>query len=203
MNASGSPNSLSKMAPRKALRKVPALDTKRASRRTAAPKSGAKVVAIPARKNGSARQSAKDVLQFAPNFSAYLLPPGTVCFYSEDRKFFLHGELYCALVAEIAKGAKNFRQLADTLGRSFPPDKVEEALNRLIERRYVLPASQITDAVVAGYWASLGLPPEEAERNLAGCRVRVHAVDVKGGAELTAALGQLGVRIVTRSPDLT
>jgi len=40
----------------------------------------------------------KDTLQFAPNFTAYVLPPDVVCLYSEDRKFFLHGELYCALV---------------------------------------------------------------------------------------------------------
>jgi len=40
-------------------------------------------------------------LQFAPNFTAYVLPPDVVCLYSEDRKFFLHGELYCALAAAI------------------------------------------------------------------------------------------------------
>ena len=39
--------------------------------------------------------TSKDVLQFAPNFTAYVLPPDVVCLYSEDRKFFLHGELYC------------------------------------------------------------------------------------------------------------
>ena len=98
------------------------------------------------RKHGATRQAPKDALQFAPNFSAYLLP-GTVCFYSEDRKFFLHGELFCAVVAEIAKGGKSARQLIDTLGRTFPPDKVEEAVGRLLERRYVLPSSQITDGV--------------------------------------------------------
>jgi hypothetical protein len=39
----------------------------------------------------------KDVAQFARNFTVYVLPPDVVCLYSEDRKFFLHGELYCAL----------------------------------------------------------------------------------------------------------
>ena len=37
---------------------------------------------------------AKDIVQFAPNFTAYVLPDHVVCLYSEDRKFFLHGELY-------------------------------------------------------------------------------------------------------------
>ena len=41
----------------------------------------------------------KDVPQFAPNFTVYVLPPDVVCLYSEDRKFLLHGELYCALAA--------------------------------------------------------------------------------------------------------
>jgi len=206
------------MATRKALEKIPTSGANASRRRPSAaktapkgtpkaaqktaPKPGAKVVAMTSGKNGAARQAPKDALQFAPNFSAYLLP-GTVCFYSEDRKFFLHGDLFCALVAEIAKGGKSARQLIDTLGRTFPPDKVEEALGRLLERRYVLPSSQVTDGVVAGYWASLGLPPQEAEKNLASYRVRIQSIDVKGGAELAAALGRLGVRTVTRAPDLT
>ena len=51
----------------------------------------------------------KDIPQFAPNFSVYVLPPDVVCLYSEDRKFFLHGELYCALASAIAKGRKNMK----------------------------------------------------------------------------------------------
>jgi ribosomal protein S12 methylthiotransferase accessory factor len=33
-----------------------------------------------------------------------VLPTGVVSLYSEDRKFFLHGELYCALAPAIAAG---------------------------------------------------------------------------------------------------
>src|SRR6266700_3615738 len=154
-------------------------------------------------KSSVARPAAKDTLQFAPNFTAYLLPPDVVCFYSEDRKFFLHGELYCALVSAIAKGGKSHHQLVGELARTFPSDKIEEALARLIERRYVVPDTIESDAVVAGYWASLGLPQEAAEKNLANCRVRIQSIDVKGATELGAALGELGVRIVTRSADLT
>jgi oxazoline/thiazoline synthase len=155
------------------------------------------------RRSGTTRPAVKDVLQFAPNFTAYLLPPDVVCFYSEDRKFFLHGELYCALVSAIAKGGKGFSQLVGELGRKYPTEKVEEALNRLLERRYVVRATGTSDAVVAGYWASLGLPPEEAEKNLGNCRVRIQSIDVKGATELGAALRDFGVRIVTRTPDLT
>src|SRR6266700_5367500 len=154
-------------------------------------------------KSSVARPAAKDTLQFAPNFTAYLLPPDVVCFYSEDRKFFLHGELYCALVSAIARGGKSHHQLVGELARTFPSDKIEEALARLIERRYVVPDTIESDAVVAGYWASLGLPQEAAEKNLANCRVRIQSIDVKGATELGAALGELGVRIVTRSADLT
>src|SRR5882724_11664164 len=72
-----------------------------------------------------------DVPQFAPNFTVYLLPPDAVCLYSEDRKFFLHGELYCALASAIGAGGKSFRELFRALAQNFPSDKIEEALRRL------------------------------------------------------------------------
>jgi bacteriocin biosynthesis cyclodehydratase domain-containing protein len=155
------------------------------------------------RRTISTRQASKNGLQFAPNFTAYVLPPDVVCLYSEDRKFFLHGELYCALASAIGAGGKSSKELIRTLERNFPTDKIEEAIKRLIERRYVVPASRASDGTVAGYWASLGLPPGIAETNLQKIRVSIQAIDVNGAKELGAALGELGVRIVKRSPDLT
>src|ERR1700730_16148136 len=121
-------------------------------------------------RNRIAQHDSKDVPRFAPNFTVYVLPGDVVCLYSEDRKFFLHGELYCALAAAIGEGGKSFRQLALELERDFPPDKIDEALQRLVERRYVVAASRCSVDAVAGYWASLGLPPGMAEKNLANCR---------------------------------
>jgi bacteriocin biosynthesis cyclodehydratase domain-containing protein len=157
------------------------------------------------RKPASTRRSAKDVAQFAPNFTVYVLPPDQVCLYSEDRKFFLHGELYCALATAIGKGGKSLQQLAAELGKRFPADKVEEALKRLIQRQYIVEASPTSNTVQAAYWASLGLPPGMAEQNLANCRVRVEAVDVQGAKEFTKALVELGVRVVAGrgAADLT
>ncbi len=132
-----------------------------------------------------------------------MLPPDVVCLYSEDRKFFLHGELYCALAEAIGDRGKSASELIRELGRKYPSDKVEEALKRLTDRRYLLPASPASAGTVAGYWASLGLSPEVAEMNLANCRVRVEAIDVEGAKELVTALTRLGVHIVSRSPDLT
>src|SRR5450432_3195959 len=149
------------------------------------------------------RQTGKQSPQFAPNFTVYVLPPDVVCLYSEDRKFFLHGELYCALAAAIGKGGKSIEKLVGELERNFPSDKIKEALQRLIERRYVVPATRAPADAVDSYWASFGLPPGVAENNLANCRVRIQSIDVKGGSELSAALSDLGVRLVKRSPDLT
>jgi oxazoline/thiazoline synthase len=149
------------------------------------------------------QHNGKDVPQFAPNFSVYVLPPGVVCLYSEDRKFLLHGELYCALASAIAKGGTSFRELVRQLERDFPSDKVKEALNRLVALRYVLPASRSSKGALSAYWASLGLSPKTAERNLQECRVRIQSIDVQGATELEAALSGLGVRVVKRSPDLT
>ena len=153
--------------------------------------------------NKFTQNNGKDVPRFAPNFTVYVLPPDVVCLYSEDRKFLLHGELYCALASAIGKGEKSFRELVRDLEKDFPSDKIHEALKRLLERRYILPASSASNGVAAAYWASLGLSPETAQQNLQKCRVRIQSIDVQGETELGAALSGLGVRVVKRSPNLT
>jgi oxazoline/thiazoline synthase len=154
----------------------------------------------------TARYDGKDVPQFAPNFTVYVLPSDAVCLYSENRKFFLHGALYCALASAIGAG-KSFRQIVRDLEPHFPSDKIDEALKRLLDRRYVVstrgPSADVSADILGGYWASLGLPPEAAESTLQTCRVRIQSIDVEGATELDAALRGLGVRVVTRSPDLT
>jgi ribosomal protein S12 methylthiotransferase accessory factor len=105
------------------------------------------------------RLNNKDVPTFAPNFTVYLLPPDAVCLYSEHRKFFLYGELYCALASTIGDGGWTIGELVRGLGRTFPAEKIREALTRLFDRGYLLPASSASTGVVAAYWASLGLPP--------------------------------------------
>jgi oxazoline/thiazoline synthase len=155
------------------------------------------------RKTRVAKQTGRDILRFAPNFTAYVLPPDTVCLYSEDRKFFLHGELYCAVATAIGKNGKTAPELIRQLSKSFPTDKIEEAIKRLIERRYVATRAPKTFAdAIAGYFASLGLRPEVAEQNLRDCPVRVESIDVKGARELSAALSKLGIQIAKRSPKL-
>jgi oxazoline/thiazoline synthase len=146
---------------------------------------------------------ADDILRFAPNFSVYSQASNIVCLYSEDRKFLLHGELNCALAAAIAKGGKTFWQLVRSLERDFPPNDIRKALERLLDRRYILPASRSSDGVLDAYWASLGLAPEAAEKKLQKCRVRIQSFDVEGRTQLDTALIGMGVRVVKRSPDLT
>jgi oxazoline/thiazoline synthase len=156
-------------------------------------------------------RNSKAVPRFAANFTVYVLPPDSVCLYSEDRKFFLHGTLYCAVAAAIGEGGRSFREIVRTLEPHFPADKILEALKRLVERRYVVPAPRSRSAArspssadqAAAYWASLGLPPEIAEQNLAKCRVRIQSVDVQGAKELAAAFTALGVRVAKGNADLT
>src|SRR5260370_30893727 len=155
------------------------------------------------RKTRATRQTGKDVVQCAPNFTVYEPPPDVVSLYSEDRKCFLQGEVYVALAEAMGKTGKSLSRLVGDLERTFPSDQINEALKRLGDRRYIVPASPAADGTVAGYWASLGLPSEVAESNLQNCRVRIEAIDVKGATELGAALGKMGVRLVKNSPDLT
>jgi len=145
----------------------------------------------------------QDVVQFAPNFTVYVLPPDAVCLYSEDRKFFLHGELYCALASAIGKGEKAFRDLVREIKRDFPSDKVHEAMSRLLDRGYLVAASGRSADVAAACWASIGLPIEAAEANLRNCSVRIEAIDAPGATELGAALRKLGVRVVEGASSLT
>src|SRR5215468_12298226 len=71
------------------------------------------------RRDRIAQHDSKDVPRFAPNFTVYVLPSKVVCLYSEDRKFFLHGELYCALASAIGEGRKSFWELVRALERNF------------------------------------------------------------------------------------
>ena len=165
------------------------------SPKTSARKTAAKTPALAER--------ARQIPQFSPNFSVFLVLPESVCLYSESRKFFLHGALYCRLAEAIAKGGRTCRDLVTVLAREFPADKVEEALQRLFERRYVVPASPVSHGTAAAYWTSLGLPLETAEANLDKCRVRIQTVGgVHGRDELAEALRNLGVRVVNRGGDL-
>ena len=157
------------------------------------------VTAKTKRKSAPTRHTTTDIAQFAPNFTVYVLQPDAVCLYSEDRKFFLHGELYCALATAIGKGGKSLNQLIAELGKRFPADQVTQALKSLIEQKYLIEATSTSASPLAAYWASLGLPPGMAEQNLANCGVRVEAVDVEGAKEFTRALSDFGVRIVPRN----
>jgi oxazoline/thiazoline synthase len=143
-----------------------------------------------------------DVFQFAPNFSVYALPNDVVCLYSEHRKFFLHGQLYSALAIAIGTG-KRFGRIVRELSRKFPPDKIGEAVSRLVERRYLVRKTSATAETAAAYWANLGLAPDVVGQNFDKCRVRIRAINVKGANELAAALRRLGVRVVKGSADLT
>ena len=154
------------------------------------------------RGNGSTQRDSKAVARFAPNFSVYVLPPDVVCLYSEDRKFFLHGALYCALAAAIGAG-KSVAQIVRELEKDFPSDKIQEALKRLADRRFVVPAPRASAGRADAYWASLGLSPADANANLQNCRVRIELIDVQGAKELGAALKALGVRVVRGAADLT
>src|SRR5437868_9257709 len=109
------------------------------------------------RRNRVAQHAGNDVPRFAPNFSVYVLPGDVVCLYSEDRKFFLHGELYCALAYAIGEGGRSLPQLVSELEHKFPADKINEALKRLLDRRFIVAKAHSSRDTVAAYWASLGL----------------------------------------------
>jgi ribosomal protein S12 methylthiotransferase accessory factor len=141
------------------------------------------------------------VLRFSPNYSVYILPPDVVCLYSENRKFFLRGALYCALAERIG-GGESQASILHALSVHFPVAKIEEAFNRLIERGFAAPAGY-AEGGDAAYWASLGLRPEAAAENLRAVTVQVESIGVEAGADFAEALGDFGVRVVDDRGDLT
>ena len=141
--------------------------------------------------------NSKDVPTFAPNFTVYLLPPdlgvslfrapqvlpprrALLCagFNNRRRRKWTIGEIVRGLEQEFSNGQDP--RSPDAAGR--PP---------------LCPAGSPSSAgVVAAYWASLGLSPQAAQKNLQTCRVRIQSIDVQGAKELGAALSRLGVRVV-------
>jgi len=123
------------------------------------------------RKSRTAKPTRQTILRFAPNFTAYLLPPNAVCLYSENRKFFLHGDLYCALASAIGKNGRAGPDIIRQLSKKFPVAEIEEAIRRLLERRYIVSGASHA-STIDGYWASIGLPAEIAAENLRNWPVR-------------------------------
>src|SRR5579872_361520 len=92
------------LAAKKTLKKV----SKKTSKKTSVKASKQTLKKAPKK---AAPKAAKEIVQFAPNFTAYVLPPATICLYSEHRKFFLHGELYVAIAEAIGKNGKGTQDL--------------------------------------------------------------------------------------------
>jgi bacteriocin biosynthesis cyclodehydratase domain-containing protein len=140
-------------------------------------------------------------IRFSPNFSVYIVPPDGVCLYAENRKVFLRGELYCAIAARIGAGERP-EAIVNALSAGFPPGKIDEAIKRLLDRRFVVPVNLI-DETAAGYWASFGLTDETAVENLRNTSVQIESMGAAGQGELDAALRKFGVRVVDHSANLT
>jgi ribosomal protein S12 methylthiotransferase accessory factor len=143
----------------------------------------------------SFKQHSKDVPQFAPNFTVYA---ATRCRLPlpEDRKFFLHGEILRA-------GVRNRRRWKERsgacsrAGAGFSTGPNLGGPEAMVDRRYVVSARSPAGPVAA-YWASLGLAPATAERNLQNCRSAFNQ-STQCATELEV-LRELGVRVVKRSP---
>src|ERR1700722_6771256 len=149
----------------------------------------------------SAGEQGAGEIRFSPHFSVYVLPPDGVCLYSENRKIFLRGELYCAVASRIGEG-EHPEAIADALSREFPRGKIDEAIARLLDRRFVVPADLIGETA-AGFWASFGLADETAAENLGNTSVQIESMGAAGRTELDGALRKFGVRVVDHSADLT
>ena len=85
---------------------------------------------------------------------------------------------------------------------NFPANSIDEAFKRLLDRRFVIPTSA-SDGVAAAYWASLGLPPDVAAKNLQKVSVQIETIGIGGARALEEALDVFGVKVVKRGGDLT
>jgi len=97
---------------------------------------------------------------------------------------FSSGELYCAVASRIGEGAHP-EAIVEALAREFPSDKIDEAIQRLLDRRFAVPVNPIDDTA-AGYWASLGLTAKPARKNLSNTSVQIESMGAAGAEELDA-----------------
>ena len=126
----------------------------------------------------------------------------TVCLYSEDRKFFLHGELYCALATAIGKGGKSFAELARRTGAEFSARQdrgsAQATDGARLSRRAALVHSSPSTAIGRASACRRGSPKQNLDVPRAGRGDRrQRARRIQRRLERSASTSS------TRSPDLT
>jgi len=108
------------------------------------------------RKTRSIGNAGKEVLQFAPNFTAYVLPPDIVASILKTANSFFTANSIARSPPRSDRAERITQRWLRELSPQFPSDKIEEAVKRLSND--ATSSSQHPRRPVAGYWASLGLP---------------------------------------------
>jgi oxazoline/thiazoline synthase len=132
-----------------------------------------------------------------------VLPPDTLCIYSEDRQFFLHGELDCALASAIGTEGRSYRDLVRELEPDCACEEVMEAMKRLFHRGYIIGTSH---EAPSRPWQLIGQAlawHQKSQREIFGDVMCAFNRYVRGEAELGASPRELALRVMERSPTLT
>ena len=133
----------------------------------------------------------------APHLDYRLLEDNQVLLASETFNTLLHGALYCALLP-LLDGTRRQAQLAEALAGAHSGTDVQNALQGMARRGYVVAAGHGLARAAAAYWSALGVAPDRALARLRSARVQVQGDD---GA-LAQRLAALGVTLAEERPEL-
>ena len=152
------------------------------------------------RRRAEFRGESAGEIRFSPNFSVYVLPPDGVCLYSENRKVFLRGELYCAVASRIGEGAHP-EAIVEALSGEFPADKIDEAITRLLDRGFAVAASpdrRYGSGLLGQPGSQPTKPPRKTSRTPA-CRLNQWERPARGAGRRFAQIRRSGRRSLRAS----
>jgi len=138
----------------------------------------------------------------SPHFSVHATGKRQVLLLSEERSFRLGGRLYVALLPYL-DGKRTGQDVVKAFDGRVPAERMRSVLQDMLKKNYICYLDAAAPAARQAMWVELGLPPADAERDLAGHAVAVvpvsrNPVVIQSTKALRLALTQAGVQVAAR-----
>ena len=139
-------------------------------------------------------------LAVSPNFSIHVVGDREVLLLSEHRSYRLAGRLYVAMMP-LLDGQRTGEEIIQAFVGRAPEERLRQALRTLIEKDYARPVDRQAPIARQALWVELGLPPADAERNLAARTIAITSMPDEGppaeaARALRAAALDAGISVV-------
>jgi oxazoline/thiazoline synthase len=101
-------------------------------------------------------------LHFSPHFHIEILDSEQVVLFSEDRYHLLRGFIYVEIARILHKDHLLEQDLKNQLLSRFSSEDVQEALNRLQNKNFIIPYHESAQKNIAAFWSELSLTEPES-----------------------------------------